>query len=78
MNKEKWDESKFNFCFHFKNNICYHLIAVAAVQYLVEFSTYVPIAPKTKRGRKSKAAKALERNVDLNEFFIIFMQLLLI
>ena len=54
-----------NFCF--KNYFCYDVIAVAAIENLMEFSILnknFPIAPKTKRGRKSKAAKALERNVD--------------
>ena len=66
MNKEKWDENTFKCCFCFKNYFCYDVIAVAAIENLVEFSILnknVPTAPKTKRVRKSKAAKALERNV---------------
>ena len=42
---------------------------------MVEFSIFnknVPVAPKPKGGRKSKAAKALERNVDLNYFYNFF------
>ena len=71
MNKKKWDESKCNCVFHFKNYLCYHVITSAACYYmienLVEFSILnknVLIPPKTKRGNKSKAANALERYVD--------------
>ena len=67
MNKEKWDESICNCRFCFKNYFCCDVIAVAAIENMVEFSILninVPITHKTKRGRKSKAAKALEQNVD--------------
>ena len=76
MNKEKCDESTCNCCLCFKIYFCNDVIAVAPIENLVEFSILnknVPIAPKTKRGTKSKAAKALERNFDKNYFYDFFL-----
>ena len=67
LNRTDWMLSTCNCWYFLKNYYCYHIIAVAANEKLVEIPVQnkeVPIKQKTKRGRKSKALKALEKNLD--------------
>jgi hypothetical protein len=65
--KENWAKSTCNCSCYLKNYFCYHLIALAANLKLVEIpiqNKKIAIAPKPKKGRKSKAREALQRNLD--------------
>jgi hypothetical protein len=60
--KEDWTTSSCTCSYFLKNYFCYHLIVLAVVEYLVEIPNNcknVSIEPKSKRGRKANAAKAL-------------------
>ena len=64
INIENWAKSTCNCSWFLKNYKCYHVIAIAANEKLVDFPIEyknVAIRGKEKRGRKSKAKKALER-----------------
>ena len=67
LNKEDWKLSTCNCWYFLKNYYCYHIIAIAANEKIIEIPVInkeVPIKQKSKRGRKSKALKALEKNID--------------
>ena len=61
----KLNTENCNCSWFLKNYYCYHLVAIAANEKLVEIPLgykNVSIAPKNKRGGKAKAKPALERN----------------
>ena len=65
LDKENWAKSICSCSWYLKNYSCYHLIAVAAHEKLVEIPIEyknVPLGAKPKRGRKAKAKSALNRN----------------
>ena len=67
LNKENWAKSTCNCTWFLKNYNCYHLIAVAVNENLVEVPLEcknVSIGQKNKRGRKKKAKRALEKQDD--------------
>ena len=64
---ERWTLSKCNCWWFLKNYFCYHIIAVAEYEKLVEIPTVsknVPISQKPKRGRKAKAGEWHQKNLD--------------
>ena len=64
LNKENWAKSTCNCSWFLKNYHCFHVIAIAVNEKLVEFPVEykdVVIGAKVKRGRKSKAKSALEK-----------------
>ena len=65
LDKENWAKSICSCSWYLKKYSCYHLIAVAAHEKLVEIPIEyknVPLGAKPKRGRKAKAKSALNRN----------------
>jgi hypothetical protein len=67
LDKENWAKSTCNCSWYLKNYYCYHLIALAANLKLVEIpiqNKNLGIPNKPKRGRRSKAREALQRNLD--------------
>ncbi len=58
LDKWNWAKSSCSCSWYLKNYSCYHLIAVAAHEKLVEIPIEyknVPLGAKPKRGRKAKA-----------------------
>ena len=65
LDRENWAKSSCSCSWYLKNYSCYHLIAVATQEKLVEIPMEfkdVDLAAKPPKGRKAKAKKALERN----------------
>ena len=57
LNKCKWSDSKFSCGFYMKNYFCYHVIALAVNEKLLEIPNEyknIAIGAKPKRGRKKK------------------------
>ena len=64
FNSAKWEDSKCSCSYYLKNYFCYHLIAIAVNEKVLNIPNEyknVPIEAKPKRGRKPKAKKALVR-----------------
>jgi hypothetical protein len=65
LDRENWAKSSCSCSWYLKNYSCYHLIAVATHEKLVEIPIEfknVALEAKPAKGRKPKAKKALERN----------------
>ena len=64
LDRNNWAKSKCNRSWFLKNYFCYHIIALAVNEKLVEIPIEfknIPIENKAKRGRKAKAKVGLSK-----------------
>ena len=64
LDRSNWTQSRCTCSFFLKNYFCYHVIVVAVNEKLTDIPLQfkkIPIAPKSKVGRKSIAKRALIR-----------------
>ena len=67
VNRVNWANNQCNCSFFLKNYCCYHVMAVAQNEKSLEIPIQhknVAIKHKIKKGRKSKAKSALQKNLD--------------